>query len=660
MARWPLLASTALALVAASAARAEGPAPAASPAIATPQGAPLDFIVRMLGGKTLSEPQPVVPAAPIVQVVPAAAAPVAKPATAAAVPAVRSPAATPAPAATAAVGAPMALVPEVAAPVKVLPAAPRRIVTANVPMPRLRPEYHPAALAALSPAPPGAIDHDITGSVDTPSSVPTPAEPPPAAPTVAAAPAPTPATVARPPAAAPVPAPIIAESDGLLGDSNSFDLNRPDDLAPDAPVPEGIRTPPPAAADALMAAGGKGTAEVEPGVPYELVRSLQLLQDRMADGDVEALTAQRPLRVEIDRTFASAPADVWSNPRNAEAAITYVLSGGSPDILKRLAALDPKPPVDEKLLAGVLAYAGGDAKTAAPLLADVNLSALPPSMAGQVAIAQSALVVQGDPAKAMKLLAYARLLAPGTLVEEAAIRRQLFVADQQRDEDAVQSLARQYLDRFRRSVYAGNFRTRFAAALSHMRSIDSEEKFSRLDDMLAMVEPDARCELYLTVALASTINNRLVAARLAAERSSTLALAGSVQDLRARLYHAAALAALPKLADKAAADLDGVRREGLPAADQPLFDMVAMTVKGVQSGTDRASIKVATAEPLGDAPAADPVLARAQKALTDTDPLLGITPPPAPAAADAAPTPVASNASGPTTPAPTTTASAAQ
>ena len=141
----------------------------------------------------------------------------------------------------------------------------------------------------------------------------------------------------------------------------------------------------------------------------------------------------------------------------------------------------------------------------------------------------------------------------------------------------------------------------------------AKASFPALDDVLSEVEPEARCQLYLTVALASVINNRTTAAKLAAERASQLALAGSVEEARARLYHAGALAAMPKLIDTAVTDLAGVNRELLAPSDQALMDVVAIAIAGVRSGTDRAAISVAAAEPLGDAdPAAEDAVLQAR------------------------------------------------
>ncbi len=535
-----------------------------------------------------------------------------------------------------------------AAPISVLPAAvnaadgeapaprSRSAAAAVPPLPRLRPAYAPtASVAEAKPQPtpsvaPAGVDRTVTGSIEdavpagtAPSEVTRlPADsskPAVAAPAAEAAQAPATKTDGKPAASRQMA--TVQRSDGLLGDPSEFLIDEPAAPSPKVPVPDTVKGPkgegPRSAAKdeaALAAVPLLGTA------PFELVRTLQTLQDRMAQGDVQAIAAQRALMIQIDKAFMAADGDVWQDNRNAAAAVTYVLSGGRPEILARLVALQPPPAIDRRLLEGVLDYANGKADAAAPLLADIDPTNLPASMAGQVAIAQSALAVKTDPTRAMQLLSVARLMAPGTLVEEAAIRRQLLVADRQRNEDTVRSLARQYLDRFRHSVYAGNFRVRFAAALSHMASVDTEDHFSELDDMLAMVEPDSRCDLYLTVALASAISGRTTAAKLAAERASGLALAGSVQEARAKLYHAAALAAMPKLADKAASEIKGLNRSLLAEPDQAFYDVVSATLTGVLSGTDLGTINVAAAKPLGagalvEEPA---IIKKAQAALDDT------------------------------------------
>ena len=68
-----------------------------------------------------------------------------------------------------------------------------------------------------------------------------------------------------------------------------------------------------------------------------------------------------------------------------------------------------------------------------------------------------------EPAKALAYLDDARLLAPGTLIEEAAFRRQIALIASAGDGERYEMMVARYLRRFPNSVYAGNFRQQFAA-----------------------------------------------------------------------------------------------------------------------------------------------------------------------------------------------------
>jgi chemotaxis protein MotC len=476
-----------------------------------------------------------------------------------------------------------------------------------------------AAITGASPAPstlaqgreiavaPGALPSSPEGAGDGPDAT---------IPVSAGGTASRPVRIVGPAVAVPQTSLAQNQTDDLLGDP-AFNFVPPSqgmEPVTAAPASIGLGAPTPLAAAPLRGPETHVTA-----LPFELVRTLQMLQDQMADGATGALSAQQALRVEIDRAFAAADVSLWQNPRNAEAAVTFVLNGGAPTILKVLATLNPPPAVDLRLVNGVLAYAEGREADAAAQLAGINPLDLPPSMAAQVALAQSALVVAADPGESMRLLSLARLLAPGTLVEEAAIRRQLFIADQLKDTDEVESLARQYLDRFRHSIYAGNFRARFAAAVSHMDFIDNEAEFPRLDDILATVGAEARGELYLTVALASVVNGRVTAARLAAERAAGLAPEGSPEAARAGLYIAAALVADPQGLETATADLDAVDAVLLGPSDRALRNVVAITLGGVRTATDAGPAEPAES---GDPTPPTPVMTRAADALGLADALL--------------------------------------
>jgi chemotaxis protein MotC len=360
--------------------------------------------------------------------------------------------------------------------------------------------------------------------------------------------------------------------------------------------------------------------------PFTMVRTLQSLQDQIAQGSIPALAAQRTLLARFDAEFLAMDATVWQDPRNARAAVLYVLSGGNPVLLRKLASLKPPPAVDEALMRGALAYVEGRAPEAARLLNEIDVLKLPSGLGGQVAMAQSALNVGEDPRKAMEHLAKARLIAPGTLVEEAALRREILIAAQVNDLQRFESLARQYLNRFRSSVYAGNFRQRFAAALTRMDFINDREHFTRLEALLHDLERESQRDIYLMIARGAVSQGKAVAAQLASERVLTLSPSRE-DEARAVLYRAAALAVSREGISLALTSLKTINRRLLTPADSSLYEAVSVVAESVRTAAEpRTSLL------LGDAltnepPPSSPIKSRAQDTLEAIDQLLKQAPP---------------------------------
>jgi len=323
-----------------------------------------------------------------------------------------------------------------------------------------------------------------------------------------------------------------------------------------------------------------GAAVAEPAArpqadePYALVRTLHALQEEIAGGDLRAHAAQRNLVPHIAERLERAEPEVWLAERNARAAVAFVLSGGPPSLMRKLLTLDPKPRIDERLLRGALAYVEGNEAAAKAALADVDPKALGGGLGAQIALVKAAVAMRDDPAKAARLLGVARLLAPGTLVEEAALRREIAVEGQRKDFARFERLTAQYLRRFRRSVYAGNLRERFGALLVEFDLETDPEAFGRVEALLARFDPEARRELLLGLSRHALVHGRSEAARRAAARAAELSPGGSPDFERAQFYGAAALVSTAHAEDGAGGllALDPAR---LPRADQRLFEAVA-------------------------------------------------------------------------------------
>ncbi len=315
--------------------------------------------------------------------------------------------------------------------------------------------------------------------------------------------------------------------------------------------------------------------------PYEMARTLQVLQAQITEGNGPAVGAQRALLAEMEKRFLAAAPATWQDVRNGRAAVIYTLSGGNPVVMRHLASLDPRPQIDEDLALGALAYIEGRHKEAREHLMKLNARALPPSLGGQIALVQAGLIAQDDLKRAIALLDDARLLMPGTLVDEAALRREVFMVAQAGDIERFEYLSGHYLRRFNNSVYAPDFRQRFATALTRLNLAETSGHFQRLRALLDASDTDNRRATFLHVARSATIHGKIETARLAAAQAESLSMLGSSDGVRARLYGAAAGIVTEDFL-RHSDDLNVTNRRQLTEADNALLDAAQSTAAAIR------------------------------------------------------------------------------
>ncbi|GEP03176.1 chemotaxis protein MotC [Methylobacterium oxalidis] len=374
---------------------------------------------------------------------------------------------------------------------------------------------------------------------------------------------------------------------------------------------------------------GPAAAPVEPlpvaprGLPVELVRTLQLLQDRIARGSTQAHLAQRQLLGHIEERLLAAAPETWTSPENVRAAVAFALGGGGPAVLRRMNEGSRVADGEAGLVLGAIAYLDGREREARAHLSRYDARAMGPGLAGQLALTQAALAVREAPRQAIELLDLARLLAPGTLVEEGALRREIFVLAQGGDARRFEALSIQYLRRFRRSVYAGNFRQRFAAALTRLDFGSEPARVVRLERMLAEIEPEGRRDLYLLVARAGLEQGRRETAIFAAERAAGLADPESRAAAQARLYRGAALIVADGRFEEGQEALRAIERDLLPEADATLLDAALSTAAQIRTPAEPAARRPEPAEGAGPRAVPTPAsIARAQEAVARIDRLI--------------------------------------
>jgi chemotaxis protein MotC len=363
--------------------------------------------------------------------------------------------------------------------------------------------------------------------------------------------------------------------------------------------------------------------------PFEIVRSLHALQDQVALGSTAAQAALPKAIAQIADRLVAVDPEVWRNPKNARAAVTYVLSGGQARVIRKVLEAGKSGDLERKLLSGALAYSEGQELKAKQMLESVDARELGSMVGGHIAIVQAALVAHDDPNKAMRALDIARLLAPGTLIEEAALRREIVIASDTGNLEKFVFLSSQYLRRFQNSVYASNFRQLFANAVMQFGLASSAAQLPRLEKVLNELEAQDQLRLYLLVAQSAIVKGKGVSAKFAAERAAQIARASGVEEARANLYEAAAQV-LGSNYEAGVPKLEMIDTKQLPKPDADLKDAVLAVAKQVRKWPDEVLPPLGMQPELSAIdvddpkvrPINSPMMERARNALTDADVLL--------------------------------------
>lgn len=319
----------------------------------------------------------------------------------------------------------------------------------------------------------------------------------------------------------------------------------------------------------LVATRASAEPTAPSGEPFELVRALQAVQDGIANGDTAAHASHIALIRQIGEKFLAADASVWSNPQNGQAVVIYLLSGGAPQIVRKLPR--DKINVDARLFDGALAYVEGRQDEARDLLKDVKPRTISSGMGGQVALVQGALFARSEASLAIERLDDARLLLPGTLVEEAALRREILLVGQAEDFDKFEFLTLAYIRHYRNSVYAGDFWQRFSTGLTQSSLALDDRRFARVAALLEQVDRASRLKLYLVIARGALVRGKLTVTRLAGERALTLSADATPDRERAHFYRGASRALTDEY-DGGFAELKAIDRAKLAERDVLLLN----------------------------------------------------------------------------------------
>lgn len=341
-------------------------------------------------------------------------------------------------------------------------------------------------------------------------------------------------------------------------------------------------------------------------MPFDVMRSVQALQDQVARGNAPAIRVQALLLRRFMQSFLQADPAVWQDERNRRAAILFTLSGGPPELLEGLQRENLLGAGYEALVQGALLYVRNDLQGAYKQFALVDPMSIESVLGGQISLAMGQIQQFDKPLVALEHLDQARLLAPGGLIEEAALRLEALLANDQKQEAQADHLARRYFDRYADSTYAANFEARFASIMTDRARTDATGAFESMSDVVAGLPEDRQVRLFLAVARRSLVEGNLAFAQLGAARALTADDLSPADRTRGRLYEVASTLAALGL-DEGARQLAEIDRSMLHSEDALLLDAAYRVLDGI-GAPDMA---------VAETPADDvPILARAEQALS--------------------------------------------
>lgn len=329
--------------------------------------------------------------------------------------------------------------------------------------------------------------------------------------------------------------------------------------------------------------------------PYVMLRSLQFVQDTVALGDHSAGEMQRFMLGKIDHALRAAPASVYDDPRNVDAALIYAMSGGNPATLEYLFGRDVSGNFDNRVADALRKYLGGKGTLVAKSLGDMANEYRDEPIGPYVALVSGNVTLPKDPKGALLFYDLARLGAPGTIVEEAALRRSVAIAVDADLVDKGLAYSRKYARRFVHSPYASQFVDFFVQlVVEHHPQVAEHD----IDGTVEFMDVGRRGEVFLRIARRAALEGKDELARLASARAAALSGIERPEHL-ARLY--SGVASIPTSnVDAAMKDLAAIPEDELSPRDRALRNAAqfvageVLRVPAAESLTQDAALTIAT------------------------------------------------------------------
>jgi chemotaxis protein MotC len=334
-----------------------------------------------------------------------------------------------------------------------------------------------------------------------------------------------------------------------------------------------------AAAGAAPAIGASDAA-LPVLAPYRMVRSLQVLQERIAGGDHASLPMQKKMIELIDVRLAEATEAEFTDRRNVEALMIYGMSGGNPRTVEAITGRLKLEGRDKILTDALVAYLRSEHGKADTTLASLDPMKESAELGGFLALIKGTVRSLEDPAEGLAILDKARLLSPGSLVEETALRRSITLAATAGNASRFLAASEQYVRRFLKSPYASHFADGF---INGVVALQDRLDMAETEEIISAMSGEQQNAIYLRIARKAAILGHGQLADFASAKAETVDDAKpDGPDPRAELYNALG-AVTSESIDDVARRLEKIDRNTLSPRDVRLLDAATAVVNRVLS-----------------------------------------------------------------------------
>ncbi len=230
------------------------------------------------------------------------------------------------------------------------------------------------------------------------------------------------------------------------------------------------------------------------------LRDVLDLQTTLASQSTKPNGSQKQKLIELQNTISEMNTEALANA-DIQALATFVLSGGDPTVVENITNRVNLSTQNKNLLLGSVSYVRGNLTQASKLLLNIDVNTLTASLAARLSMAQAQLLPAKSRDERRKKFAFAADKLPGTLLEEAAIRRMVaFNAETMSGAEFLYWTGR-YIRRFPDSLYFNDFMRTFVSGMARFETVKRPLNRQALNLIIDKLKPVVKLDMGREIAI---------------------------------------------------------------------------------------------------------------------------------------------------------------